>query len=143
MDVFPLVAENVAIRSAYAPFLSCGYSRCKRKVPLPAVQAEGHAGSVSAGYNAVLFAGADAGEMVCLGKGSGQLPVEAALLNAGIGLFHPSHSWTGRFPRSGSKLRTPRFAPFLTREGGTSALSDAAEDGSIPLLDSLIWPHGH
>ena len=95
------------------------------------------------GYNVVLFAGEDAGEMVCLGKGSGQLPVEAALLNDGVGLFRPSHCLTGRFPRSGSKLRTPRFAPFLTRQGETSASSDAAKDGSIPLLDSLIWPHGH
>jgi homoserine dehydrogenase len=112
-------------------------------VVLPlAVPTEGHLGSVRAENNVVLLAGEDTGEMVYLGKGSGRLPLASALLNDVIGLFHPSHSWTGRFPRSGIKPRSPRFAAFLTRESGATMLSDTEQQGSIPLLDSLIWPLG-
>jgi hypothetical protein len=31
---------------------------------------------------------------------------------------------------------------FLIRESGATVLSDTKRQGSIPLLDSLIWPHG-
>jgi len=108
-----------------------------------AVPADGHLGSVRADNNVVVLAGEDAGEVVYLGKGSGQLPVVTALLNDLIGLFHPRHSWTGRLPRSGMKRKTPRFATFITNEGGATVLTETAEPGSIPLLDSLVWPHGH
>jgi len=93
--------------------------------------------------NVVLLAGEETGEMVYLGKGSGCLPVAAALLNDVIGLYHARHSWTGRFPRAGVTPRPPRFATFLAREGGASVLSDTEQEGAIPLLESLIWPHGH
>jgi homoserine O-acetyltransferase len=106
-----------------------------------AVPAEGHLGSARAENNVVLLAGDETGEMVYLGKGSGRLPVAAALLNDVIGLYHPSHSWTGRFPRTQSAPRAPRFATFLTREEGVTVLSDARQEGAIPLLDALIWPH--
>ena len=79
--------------------------------------------------------------MVHLGKGSGRLPVAAALLNDVLGLYHPSHSWTGRFPRGQSAPRAPKFARFLTREGGASVLRDECQEGAIPLLEALIWPH--
>jgi homoserine O-acetyltransferase len=107
-----------------------------------AVPAEGHLGSVRGEDNVVLLAGEETGEMVYLGKGSGRLPVAAALLNDVIGLYHASHSWTGRFPRASAAPRPPRFATFLVREGGASVLSDAEQEGAIPLLESLIWPRG-
>lgn len=106
-----------------------------------AVPAEGHLGSVRAENNVVLLAGEETGEMVYLGKGSGRLPIAAALLNDVVGLFHPRHSWTGRFPRAGFAPRPARFATFLVREGGATVLSDTEQAGAIPLLESLIWPH--
>jgi homoserine O-acetyltransferase len=108
-----------------------------------AVPVDGHLGSTRAENNVVLLAGEETGEMVYLGKGSGRLPIAAALLNDVIGLYHPSHSWTGRFPRAQSAPRAPKFATFLTREGGVSVLSDEQQEGAIPLLDALIWPHIH
>jgi homoserine O-acetyltransferase len=108
-----------------------------------AVPADGHLGSTRAENNVVLLAGEETGEMVYLGKGSGRLPVAAALLNDVIGLYHPRHSWTGRFPRAQSPPRAPKFATFLTRERGATVLSDEQQEGSIPLLDALIWPHIH
>jgi homoserine O-acetyltransferase/O-succinyltransferase len=106
-----------------------------------AVPAEGHLGSVRADNNVVVMAGEETGEMVHLGRGSGRLPIAAALLNDVIGLYHPSHSWTGRFPRATHGLQPPRFATYLVREAGASLLSDEPVEGGIPLLDSLIWPH--
>ncbi len=106
-----------------------------------AVPSEGHLGSVRGDNNVVLLAGEETGELVYLGRGSGQLPVAAALLNDVIGLFHSSHSWTGRFPLASFNFRPPRFATFLAREQGITVLTDAEQPGAIPLLDSLIWPH--
>jgi|GEM_PF-16543 len=106
-----------------------------------AVPAEGHLGSVRGDDNVVLIAGEETGEMVYLGKGSGRLPVAAALLNDVIGLYHSSHSWTGRFPRAGLKLKAPRFASFLVRENGATVLTDKEQEGAIPVIESLIWPH--
>jgi len=106
-----------------------------------AVPADGHLGTVRAQNNVVVLTGDDTGEMVYLGMGSGRLPVAAALLNDVIGLYHPRHSWTGRFPRSGFGPRAPRFATFLVREGEMTVLSDTEQPGGIPLLESLIWPH--
>jgi hypothetical protein len=63
-------------------------------------------------------------------------------LNDVIGLYHASHSWTGRFPRASAAPRPPRLATFLARESGTCVLSDAGQEGAVPLLESLIWPRG-
>jgi homoserine O-acetyltransferase len=105
-----------------------------------AVPAEGHLGSVRSENNVVVLSGEDTGEMVYLGKGSGRLPIAAALLNDVIGLYHPSHSWTGRFPSAAFDLQAPRFGTFLLREGGATVLSDVGQPGAVPLLESLIWP---
>ena len=78
--------------------------------------------------------------MVYLGAGSGRLPVATALLNDVIGLYHPHHSWTGRFPHLEIGLTPPRFATFIAREGGATVLTDTGREGSVPLLESLIWP---
>ncbi|MBZ5534751.1 MAG: homoserine O-acetyltransferase [Acidobacteriia bacterium] len=107
-----------------------------------AVPAEGHLGSVRTDNNVVVLAGEETGEMVYLGKGSGRLPVAAALLNDVIGLYHSRHSWTGRFPRAAFELHAPRFATFLARDDRATVLTDTPREGSIPLLDSLIWQHG-
>ncbi len=106
-----------------------------------AVPAEGHLGSVLTENNVVVLAGEETGEMVYLGKGTGRLPVASALLNDVIGLYHSSHSWTGRFPRAAFQLRTPRFAAFLARVNGTTVLTDVEKEGAVPVLESLIWPH--
>jgi len=106
-----------------------------------AVAAEGHLGSVRAENNVVVLDGVDTGELVYLGKGTGRMPIAAALLNDVIGLYHPSHSWTGRFPRTRYDINPPRFATFLVREGGSTVLSDCPVEGAVALLDSLIWPH--
>lgn len=121
-------------------FVSTAESPIAGVLPL-AVPAEGHLGSVRGDNNVVLIAGEETGEMVYLGKGSGRLPVAAALLNDVIGLYHSSHSWTGRFPRAGFKLKAPRFATFLVRENGATVLTDREQKGAIPLIESLIWPH--
>lgn len=106
-----------------------------------AVPADGHLGNVRGENNVVVITSEETGEMVHLGKGSGQLPVATAILNDVIGLFHPSHSWTGRYPRAAFAPRAPRFGAFLIREDGATVLSDTEQSGAVPLLDSLIWPH--
>jgi homoserine O-acetyltransferase len=106
-----------------------------------AVPADGHLGNVRGENNVVVLTGEETGEMVYLGKGNGKLPVATALLNDVIGLYHPSHSWTGRFPRAGVHLRAPRFATFVVREEGATVLTDIEQPGAVPLLESLIWPH--
>jgi homoserine dehydrogenase len=107
-----------------------------------AVPAEGHLGSVRTENNVVVITGEETGEMVYLGKGSGRLPVAAALLNDVIGLYHSRHSWTGRFPRAAFELQAPRFATFLAREDRATVLTDTWKEGAVPLLESMIWPHG-
>jgi len=121
-------------------FLASPESPVAGVLPL-AVPAEGHLGSVRADNNVVLLDGEETGEMVYLGKGSGQLPVATALLNDVIGLYHASHSWTGRFPRAGFAPQAPRFATFLAREDDATVLTDTEQKGAVPLLDSIIWPH--
>jgi homoserine dehydrogenase len=106
-----------------------------------AVPAESHLGSVRAENNVVVLAGDDTGELVYLGKGSGRLPVAAALLNDVIGLFHPRHSWTGRFPRANFGFQALRFVTFLTREGGVTVLTDTEQENCVPLLESMIYPY--
>jgi hypothetical protein len=50
------------------------------------------------------------GELVYIGTGGGSLPVATAVLNDLIGLYHPSRSWTGRYPRAPRPLERPRSA---------------------------------
>ncbi len=107
-----------------------------------AVPAEGHLGGVRGADNVIVLAGEETGEVVHLGRGGGQLPVATALLNDLVGLFHPSHSWTGRFPAAGFAPVAPVFTRFLVRDGGVT-VSDRPGPGAIPLLDPLPpRPHG-
>jgi homoserine O-acetyltransferase len=101
-----------------------------------AVPAESHLGSVRDVNNVIVLAGEETGELVQLGKGSGQLPVATALLNDLIGLFHPSHSWTGRFPPAGYAPAAPEFDRFLVHEREV-IVKDRPAPGAIPLLDSM------
>jgi homoserine O-acetyltransferase len=103
-----------------------------------AVPAQGHLGGVSGVDNVIVLSGEETGELVHIGKGSGHLPVATALLNDLIGLYHPSHSWTGRFPPAGFSPAQPRFANFLVREHGATMLDDENVNGGIPVLESLI-----
>lgn len=101
-----------------------------------AVPAESHLGGVRGDNNVVVLDGGDAGEMVYLGRGTGNLPIASAALNDLIGLFHPAHSWTGRFPRAAHLPSAPRFAHFLAREGNAAVITDDPLPGSIPVLGS-------
>ena len=102
-----------------------------------AVPAEGHLGGVRGVNNVIVLTGEETGELVQLGKGSGQLPVATALLNDLIGLYHPSHSWTGRFPPAGFAPSPPDFARFLAREADWAVVTDRPSRGAVPLIDSL------
>jgi homoserine O-acetyltransferase len=102
-----------------------------------AVPAEGHLGSVRAEDNVVILRSGEAGEMVYIGKGGGSLPVATAVFNDLVGLFHPSRSWSGRFPRASRKPAAPRFGRHLAMRGGTAFFSEAPAPGSVPVLDSL------
>jgi hypothetical protein len=110
------------------------------KVLPPAVPSEDHLGGVRDENNVLVLTGDETGEMVYLGKGSGKLPIAAALRNDVIGLFPPSHSRTGRFPRAVVLRKAPRFATFPVREAGASVLADDEREGAIPLLESMVWP---
>ena len=101
-----------------------------------AVPAGGHLGGVRGADNVIVLAGEETGELVHLGRGGGQLPVATALLNDLIGLFHPSHSWTGRFPPAGFAPVAPEFTRFLVSAGGVT-VSDRPAPGAIPLLESM------
>jgi homoserine O-acetyltransferase len=101
-----------------------------------AVAADGHLGGVRGADNVIVLSGEETGELVHLGRGGGQLPVATALLNDLIGLFHPSHSWTGRFPPAGFAPVAPEFSRFLVREGGVSVAGQPTP-GAIPVLDSM------
>ena len=102
-----------------------------------AVPVESHLGGVRDVNNVIVLTGEETGELVQLGKGSGQLPVATALLNDLIGLFHPSHSWTGRYPPAAFAPGAPVFARFLVRDGGVR-IADRPAPGAIPLLDSML-----
>jgi homoserine O-acetyltransferase len=103
-----------------------------------AVPDGGHLGGVRGVYNVVVLTGEETGELVQLGPGSGHLPVATALLNDVIGLFRPSHSWTGRFPPAGYSPEPPRFARHLARLDGGCRVVDSPTPGSVPLLESMI-----
>jgi homoserine O-acetyltransferase len=103
-----------------------------------AVAAEGHLGSVRGVDNVIVLTGEETGELVHLGRGSGKLPVATALLNDLIGLFHPSHSWTGRFPPADFAPAAPRFGAFLAVQRGVVRISPDAGGGAVPLLDSML-----
>ncbi len=102
-----------------------------------AVPMDGHLGGVRGSDNVIVLSGEDTGELVHLGSGGGKLPVANALLNDLVGLFHPSHSWTGRFPPAGFAPSAPVFATNLIRERGTAVLSDREEPGALPVLGSI------
>ena len=106
-----------------------------------AVDADGYLGGVHGANNVVVLDDRDGGEMVFVGKGVSDLPVASAVLNDLVGLIEPRQSWTGRYPRAIRVPREPRFARFLTRDdAGQPTIADTPTDGSIPLLDSLVYP---
>lgn len=102
-----------------------------------AVRAESHIGSVHGEDNVVVLRSGEMGEMVYLGKGRGSLPVATAVLNDLIGLYHPSRSWTGRYPRAAEPPRAPRFGRWLVREGGEIRVIDGERPGAVPILESM------
>jgi homoserine O-acetyltransferase len=104
-----------------------------------AVPAESHLGAVRGVDNIIVLTGEETGELVQLGRGSGHLPVATALLNDLIGLFHPSHSWTGRYPPAGFAPVAPEFRRFLVRDGEVR-VADRSGPGAVPLLESLQVP---
>jgi hypothetical protein len=103
-----------------------------------AVPADGHLGGVRGDGNVVVIDGGEQGEVVHLGRGSGSLPIATAALNDVLGLFHPAHSWTGRYPRAELVPAAPRFARFLARPGGAPELVDEDSPGAVPLLSALL-----
>ncbi len=102
-----------------------------------AVPADGHLGGVRGDDNVIVMEGRDTGEMVYLGRGAGSLPVASAALNDLMGLFDPSLSWTGRYPRADVPVQAPRFSHFLSREAGVTAITDTPAAGAVPLLEPL------
>jgi homoserine O-acetyltransferase len=118
------------------------YARGKRGavagvLPL-AVPADGHLGGVRGDGNVVVIDGGEQGEVVHLGRGSGSLPIATAALNDVLGLFHPAHSWTGRYPRAERPPAAPRFARFLVPSRGGPELLDEDAPGAVPLLGALL-----
>jgi homoserine dehydrogenase len=101
-----------------------------------AVPVGSHLGEVHGVNNVIVLTGEETGELVHLGAGSGHLPVATALLNDLIGLFHPSHSWTGRFPPAGFAPAAPGFGEYLANEGRVEVVRRRVS-GAIPLLESL------
>ncbi|MFH1681282.1 MAG: hypothetical protein ABIH26_11655 [Candidatus Eisenbacteria bacterium] len=102
-----------------------------------AVPAEGHLGAVRFDDNVVVLRSGEMGEMVCIGKGRGSLPVATAVLNDLLGFFHPSRSWAGRFPRAAGRPAVPLFERHLRIEGGAARITEAPAGDSVPVLDSL------
>jgi homoserine dehydrogenase len=105
-----------------------------------AVPAESHLGGVRGVDNAIVLRGEETGELVHIGKGIGNLPVATALLNDLIGLFHPRHSWTGRFPPAGFAPAAPEFARYLVRapDGDVAVVEiERPDEVGVPLLDSM------
>jgi homoserine O-acetyltransferase len=105
-----------------------------------AVRAEGHFGGVHGETNVVVIDGGEAGEMVYLGKGTGDLPVATAVLGDLVGLYHPSRSWTGRYRSATRPSEPPEFTHFMGAEFSTVSISDVRTEGAVPVLESLVHP---
>jgi homoserine O-acetyltransferase len=99
-----------------------------------AVPADSHLGAVRGDDNVIVLVGEETGELVQLGRGSGQLPVATALLNDLIGLFDPARSWTGRYPAAERAPAPPEFGRYLSRAAEWRA---HPEPGAVPILESL------
>jgi hypothetical protein len=98
------------------------------------VARESHLGLVRGDNNVVVLHSADGGEMVYLGTGAGALPVATAVLNDLIGVFDPSHSWTGRFPAYALEVEAPEFAQWITVAGGKIRKGARETKGCVPVL---------
>jgi homoserine O-acetyltransferase len=107
------------------------FSACVRPLAVPR---ESHLGLVRGDNNVVVLHSSDGGEMVYLGTGAGALPVATAVLNDLIGVFDPSHSWTGRFPAYAMEVGAPEFVRWLALSGGTVRGSAREAAGSVPVL---------
>ena len=105
-----------------------------------AVPVDGHLGGVRGDGNVVVIDGGEQGEVVHLGRGTGSLPIATAALNDVLGLFHPAHSWTGRYPRAAAATAEPRFARFLARPRGVPVIVEEDAPGAVPLLGALLAP---
>jgi hypothetical protein len=145
-DLDPVLVEGaprLGLRVKLVGLLHLGNGRRPVAGVLPlAVPAGGHLGSVRGANNVIVLSGEETGELVQLGQGSGKLPVATALLNDLIGLFHPSHSWVGRFPPAPVAPVPPEFARFLVRAPEVAAtvgvaVADHPSPDSVPLLESL------
>lgn len=99
-----------------------------------AVPAESHLGVVRGENHVVVLRTRDGGEMVHSGSGAGATPVATAVLNDLVGLFDPTHSWTGRYPAATEAPRPVAFERWLVLEGGEPAVSEIARPGSVPVL---------
>ncbi len=130
-------APWVGLRIKLVAFFIRGESGVVAGVLPAAVSAESHLGRVRGDNNVVVLGGEEIGELVYLGRGSGRRPVATALLNDLVGLFHPSHSWTGRYPPASTSPARPRFERFVVRDGGKVVFSDTMTEGAVPVLESL------
>ncbi|RPJ42495.1 MAG: alpha/beta fold hydrolase, partial [Candidatus Latescibacterota bacterium] len=102
-----------------------------------AVAAESHLGSVRGENNVVVLRSGEMGEMVYIGRGRGGLPAATAVLNDLIGLYHPSRSWTGRYPRASRKLGPVPFRRWLRPAGAGAVVADGPSDDGVPILEAL------
>jgi homoserine O-acetyltransferase len=102
-----------------------------------AVPRDAHLGLVRGDNNVVVIHTPDGGEMVYLGTGAGDLPVATAVLNDLIGVFDPSHSWTGWYPAAETAVAAPTFGQWLVlRDGRPERTGIPAAEG-VPILDVI------
>jgi homoserine O-acetyltransferase len=102
-----------------------------------AVAAESHLGTAHGENNVVVLRSGEMGEMVYIGKGRGSLPVATAVLNDLIGLYHPSRSWTGRYPRAPRPLGRPRFRRYLCMTESGPAVTGEPAANAVPIHDPI------
>jgi homoserine O-acetyltransferase len=100
-----------------------------------AVPADTHLGLVRGVNHVVVINDRDGSETVFLGSGGGALPVATAVMNDLIGLFDPSHSWTGRFPAEDVSLRSPTFGDYLVLQHGVPKVVSGKGSDGVPVLD--------
>lgn len=103
-----------------------------------AVSEAGHLGGTRADGHVLVLEGQASGELVFLGRGTGEMPVASAVLGDLIGICDPEHSWTGRYPLATLRPREPRFLRFLGRVGGDVCIIEEPGPGIVPLLDSWV-----